>query len=350
MPRDIDRRLLVPAPVRRVPADLGVVVLFVILTCLSVLLPVVRDWPVRLLLAMPFVLFIPGYVVIAALFPEAESGGDGSEKSTDDDSPVGRVRGRFAAGIGFLDRAALSFGASIAIVPLLGLLLDFTPWGIRLVPVVVAVAGFTLLTTVVAVVRRWNVPESERFSVPFRRWGAAVRTTLRHPETRVDAVLNVVLVLCVLLAVASVGYAVTVPNEGENFTEFSLLSRADNGTLTASGYPTDFTAGERKPVYIAVKNHGHERERYTVVVLLQRVNTAGNSATVGNERELTRVHSAVDPDETWRTKTVLEPRITGDHLRIQYLLYDGHVPANPSEETASQELHLWVNVSNGQKS
>lgn len=363
MPSDIDLRLLVPAPVRRIPTDLGVVTVFVLLTCLSVLLPVVRDWPLRLLLAMPFVLFVPGYVLIAALFPESGPAGneadrstdgadrptDGTDRPTDDGSAAERIRARFDAGIDLLERTALSFGASIAIVPLLGLVLDFTPWGIRLVPVVVAVAGFTLLTTAVAAVRRWNVPESERFSVPFRRWGAAIRTALFRPETRLDAALNVVLVVCVLLAVASVGYAVTVPNDGENFTEFSLLSRTDDGGLTAGGYPTDFTVGERKSVYVGVKNHGHQRERYTVVVLLQRVNTAGNSATVRHQRELTRVHSVVGPNGTWRTKTTIEPRMTGNHLRVQYLLYEGTVPNHPSAKTATRELHLWVNVSNGGK-
>ena len=365
MPPDIDLRLLVPAPVRRIPADLGVVVCFVLVTGLSVLLPVVRDWPIRLLLAMPFVLFVPGYVVIAALFPERKSTDReksvGPERSAKSERPaesegtaevgstVERVRSRFDGGIGLLDRFALSFGASIAVVPLIGLVLDFTPWGIRLVPVVVAVGGFTLLTTALAVVRRWNVPDAERFSVPFRRWGAAIRTSFLHPETRVDAALNVVVVLCVLLAVASVGYAVTVPNDGENVTEFYLLSRADNGTFTAGGYPTDLTTGERKSVYVGVKNHGHQRNRYTVVVLVQRLDTTGNGngASVRNQRELTRVHAVVGPNETWRTKTTLDPEMTGDHLRVQYLLYEGPVPNEPSQRTAAQELHLWVNVSNG---
>ncbi|KZN22507.1 hypothetical protein A4G99_20185 [Haladaptatus sp. R4] len=127
MAPDIDLRLLVPAPVRRIPTDLGVVVCFVLVTGLSVLLPVVRDWPIRLLLAMPFVLFVPGYVVIAALFPEGKSAdretsagperpaeserSAESEETAEVGSTVERVRSRFDGGIGLLDRFALSFGA-----------------------------------------------------------------------------------------------------------------------------------------------------------------------------------------------------------------------------------------------
>jgi len=50
-------------------------------------------------------------------------------------------------------------------VPLLGLALNYTPFGIRLVPVLVVLSVFTVLLAVIAGVRRQGLPEGERFVV-----------------------------------------------------------------------------------------------------------------------------------------------------------------------------------------
>jgi uncharacterized membrane protein len=42
-----------------------------------------------------------------------------------------------------LERLALSIGLSLAIVPLIGLFLNYTPWGIRLAPITISLATFT---------------------------------------------------------------------------------------------------------------------------------------------------------------------------------------------------------------
>ncbi len=74
-------------------------------------------------------LFVPGYTLTSALFPKIED--------------LGRVA-----------RIALSFGLGIAVVPLICLALNYTPWGIRLVPVAASLAIFTLFTAAAAYWRR----------------------------------------------------------------------------------------------------------------------------------------------------------------------------------------------------
>src|SRR2546426_3084274 len=91
------------------------------------------------LLAILLVLFVPGYVLVAALFP--------SSKELD-----------------WIERMALTFGLSIAIVPLLGLLLNFTPWGIRFAPIIATVASFTVFVGFTAWWRRMRLPESNRLA------------------------------------------------------------------------------------------------------------------------------------------------------------------------------------------
>jgi len=125
---------------KRLPRDLALVILLTLACIPSVLVPPLNETPVRVLLGLLLVLFLPGYSLIAALFP-AKDDLDG------------------------IERIALSFGLSIAVVPLLGLALNYTPFGIRLVPVLVVLSMFTVSLAVVAGVRRLGLPEGERFVV-----------------------------------------------------------------------------------------------------------------------------------------------------------------------------------------
>ncbi|WP_323191087.1 DUF1616 domain-containing protein [Halostella sp. PRR32] len=340
MSTETDWSHLFPAPVRSLPADLVAIIAVVSLTNLAVLAPVLRDTPVRVALGLPFVLFVPGYAFIAALFPEG--GTPPSEVERDGRLTTALHRDR---GIDGIERVTLSFGLSIAIVPLLGLALNFTPLGVRLVPVLGSVSAFTLLATVVAAHRRRDLPEDERFRVPYRAWIATGRSELFEPDTRGDAVLNVVLVLSVLLAVGSVGYAVAAPNEGESFTEFYLVTENETGDLVAEEHPTEFTRGESEEIVAGVVNREHEPEEYQVAVELHRVELANNSTRI-LEREAVSQHATgqLGHNETWLRTTNVSPTMTGERLRLTYMLYRDGVPDRPTPENAYRELHLWVNV------
>lgn len=86
----------------------------------------------RWVLGSILVLFLPGYSLLQLLFPR------GSELDS-------------------LERFALNIGISLAVVPLIGLVLNFTPWGIRLVPIVVSLASFTVLLSIGAAFRKYWV-------------------------------------------------------------------------------------------------------------------------------------------------------------------------------------------------
>ena len=356
---------MLPRPVRALPADLAAVFVFVILTNIAVLAPVIRETPLRVPLGLAFVLFVPGYAFIAALFPEAgESPTDESEfeRTEEDDSesslleagPLSRDR----SGIDGIERVALAFGLSIAITPLLGLVLNFTPWGIRLVPIMIAVSGFTVIATAIAAVRRWELPEDERFQVPYREWYAAGRSEVLEPDTRGDAVLNVVLALSILLAVGSVGYAVMVPPEGEQFSAVYILGEDDDGELVADNYPTEFTQGESQEIILGVDNHEHRTVDYTVVLVEQQVSVEENQSAIEDnetvsvnetvveeQRELDRFETQLAHNESWHHPHDLEPTMTGEDIRLVWLLYpDGEVPEEPSMESTEYTVHLWVDV------
>lgn len=337
-------RLLLPAPVRKLPADLAAVVVLSGLACLVVLVPGLNETLLRVVFGLPLVLFLPGYVLVAALFPEAGESPEASDTGTDAETGSD-AESTDDRGIDGVERTALSFGLSIAVVPLLGLILNFTPWGIRLVPILVSVVGFTVVTTGIAAERRRTLPEDERFRVPYHEWVAAGRAELLEPTSRWDAILNVALVCSVLLALATVGFAVAVPPQGETFTEFYLLSEDEDGELVAANYPSNFTLGDSRPVVVGIGNHEGEPVEYTVVVQLQDVTVEGNETTVEQRQELDRFSSpSIADNETWQTTHDIEPTMTGDQLRLQYLLYRGSPPASPTAENAYRDLHLWVDV------
>ncbi|MCK4736007.1 MAG: DUF1616 domain-containing protein [Methanophagales archaeon] len=123
--------------------DLALVILFTLLCIPFVLIPPLNEIsPIRIILGLPLVLFLPGYSLIAALFPRKDD-------------------------LDGIERVALSFGLSIALTPLLGLALNYTPFGIRLSPVLIVLSVFTISLAMGAYVRRSRIPEEDRFIIEF---------------------------------------------------------------------------------------------------------------------------------------------------------------------------------------
>ena len=84
---------------------------------------------------------------------------------------------------------------SIAVVPLIGLGLNYTPWGIRLTPVVVSLAFFTVAMSAIAYWRRMSLAADDRFFVPFREGVASLKQEIQADEkSRLDRALTVVLI------------------------------------------------------------------------------------------------------------------------------------------------------------
>lgn len=90
---------------------------------------------IRYVLGVIFVLWLPGYSFIKALFPRQ--------------APIKTP----TETLDTVERIALSLGMSIALVPIVGLILNYTPWGIRLTPIVLSLLALTAVFSTVAVIR-----------------------------------------------------------------------------------------------------------------------------------------------------------------------------------------------------
>ena len=276
------------------------------------------DLPVRVPLGLLMVLFVPGYTLIAALFPK-----------------IGDLDG--------IERTALSFGLSIAVVPLIGLGLNYTPWGIRLIPVVVSLAIFTVAMAAAAYWRRMNLQAEERFAIHFKETMNSLKTEISADDkSRLDKALTIILVITIIISIAALVYVIVTPKQGEKFTEFYILGPGGK----AYDYPTSVRAGNSSTVIVGVVNHEYTLVNYTMSISLN--NTHINNTTLkDNFRDdfnliypILSMNLALPHNETWEKPVSYVINHTGHSQKLEFLLYKEGNFTSPY-----RDLHLWVNVS-----
>lgn len=281
--------------------------------------------PFRLLLVVPVVLFAPGYALISALFPRRRDDADAGPISLDG-----------------LERAVLSVVVSIGLVPLVAFVVNYTPYGLTMRPIFLVLTGLTVALGLVAFARRLRLPAERRFGVAplgsLRRLttaytgvGDGTDTRPLSPTTGAQQLLNVLLVVSLLVLAASVGYAlVTPPGDDEGFTEAYLLTKS-GGEFTSEHLPKQYTAGQPQTLYVALGNHEGETTQYSVVATLD-----------GNP--IDQFSTSVPRGETKRVERRITPQRQGDSLRLQFLVYKGDAPSNPTADNAYQVVQLWISV------
>lgn len=265
-------------------------ILSILLIVIITLLP---SNPLRIVLGLPFILFFPGYTLIAALFPKK-------------------------ADLGSIERVALSFGLSIAVAPLIGLILNYTPWGIKLYPILVSITLFILATSVAAWYRRHKLPEEERLSISFN-----VNLSQWTAMSGWDKVLSIVLVALILGAIGTLAYVIITPKAGEKSTEFYILGLDG----TADNYPDELTVGEEGKVILGIVNHEHEDGlTYRVEILID-----------GEDKSTIRP-PALDHDEKWEDEVGFIPQEAGGNQTVEFILY------KQGQEEPYESVHLRLDV------
>ncbi len=252
----------------------------------------VPDSPLRIIMGLPFVLFYPGYTLICALF-SGNRDLDGIETT------------------------ALSIALSLVVVPLIGLVLNYTPFGIRLHPLVISLFLFTLLMSILSTYRRDKLPPESRFvpylSVKIPKWRA-----LSMP----DKLIWVGLIAFIVIAGGLMAYVASMPRVGERFTEFYVLGPGGK----VENHPTNLTLGESGTVILDVVNHEYEEVAYKIVIKLDN-ETIGiiDGITLNNELK-------------WEEKYTFTPYKTGEKMRLEFLLFREYLDA------PYRSLHLWITV------
>ncbi len=268
----------------------------------------VTTGPLRITLGLILVLLLPGYTLVAALFPSGKK-------------------------LDWIERLVLSVGLSIAVVSLLGLVLNFSPWGIRPVSVIITLTAFIGGAGFLAYARRMRLPAWQRTELTIE----VVRPAWSQ-YAALDKALTVGLVLVLVLAGGALAYVLTVPRPAERFTDFYLLGPDGK----AGGYPTNLTAGSSGTVIVGVVNHEGLPADYTLVVTLEEYNVTVNSTG-------TQVRTLVSSSLVNRYIVPLQDGVKAESnltfpvpkaglFRLELQLYLG------GATSAYRELHLWLRV------
>lgn len=116
-------------------------------TATSVFVIPATDYPLVYLrsgLGIIFVLFLPGYVLVKLLFPTK------LPKRLTFSNKITKVVDE--SNIDSIERIALSIGMSVVLAPLVSLILNYTPWGIKQTPITLSLLGLTVLLATAALV------------------------------------------------------------------------------------------------------------------------------------------------------------------------------------------------------
>ena len=208
---------------------------------------------------------------------------------------------------------------SIAVTTLTGLVLNYTTWGINLYPVVIAVILLIIAASAIAWYRQMTVPLAEQFSV-------AVNISL--PKWRqvgtLEKALSVSLVVVVLVALGSLGYAVAMPKTAEKFTEFYILSVEGK----VENYPKMVTLGESVELVIGIVNHEYEVTSYRIDIKTNGIES--NQITI----------QPLANEEKWEEVVSFVPQSSSESQRVEFWLYknDGAKPY------FKEPLHLYIDV------
>lgn len=307
---------------KNIPKDLIVIAVWMLLAVLSIYVPFINETFIRVIFTVPVILFIPGYVLIAALFPEKKS-------------------------IDGIERFALSVGLSIAVVPLIGLVLNYTPFGIRLNPIVISLVLFTLIMMIITLYRRARLSDEEKFAVPFEMVKPALKEELfPKGQGKFDKALSIILIAAIIVAAVTTVFVIAFPKDGEKFTEFYILG---DGKM-ADDYPEKFPVNSQQFVWIGIGNHEYRDVTYTVETLLLNAewDSATNSSVIHASMPLDRFEVSVLDNTTYLEKYYFSVPYTG-YNRLEFLLYNETVPsasasAEEKMESAYRDLHLWIKV------
>lgn len=255
----------------------------------------------RLPLGLAYVLYVPGYCLTAALFP-AQDDLDG------------------------IERTGLSLGLSVAWVPVLALLLDWLPWGLRLWPILLGELLSILLFSGVALWRRSRLPASAAHAPtlgwrPRPWWGS-----LSLYEQRIYKLCAAALLLAGLAA----AWVFLVPSPAEFMTEFYILGEEG----LAESYPRQAAPGETLSVTLGLSNR--EREPFTYRVEIWAVDPwTEQRQQVGEAGPVT-----LAPEENYQQPFEWAMPWSGQDQIVEFYLFT-------SEQTDTEpyrQLRLWLDV------
>ena len=226
--------------------DLAFVPILVVLSIIFILIPPFNQTFLRIIFALALLLFLPGYMFVAVIFPK---------------------RGE----LGPIERFTFSIGFSIAITVFDGFGLNYTVWGFRTDSITISLSIIIGILFLFTFIQRWRYgEESYGFSAADIM---SFYNSLKNKQTETgpehDPALEKILIKTVLIAILIVSAMLVyakVTTAPERFTSLYILGA--NGS--AQDYPNEVSVDEPSTILVVVENYEYEPVNYTLRVSLDR--------------------------------------------------------------------------------
>jgi uncharacterized membrane protein len=321
---------------------LMVIILSVLLLLTIIFVP---SSVIRIILGLPFILFFPGYTLMAVLFPQRAGILPDGQENKDiinlDGPGISQPKGEKRE-MDVVERIALSFAMSMVIVILIGLGLNYTSWGIMPTPLLLSLFIFINLMSIIALIRQYSLGYGRiliELHIKLPGWqGTAPNKTL-----------SLVLAVLIVVTMGLLIYAVVSPKVGEKFSDFYILGF--NGK--PDGYPSQFLLKDNQvisvqyssrrltvnssigKVTLGIINHEQQETSYAITITID-----GQPAEIHYGNNILSKLEDIDlpHDGKWEQEIGFIPSHTGENQKVEFWLYEnGHVEPK-------YNLHFWIDV------
>jgi len=274
----------------------------------------------RIVFGIAMLTFVPGYSLVSALWPKAMLAG-GTENSQQNPD---------AASIDNLERIALSFGLSIALLSITGLILHFAGPGITLESTLASNIILIVIFLSLALFRRSRIPYEEVYRIGIDFDG-------RMPQDRTERLITVAIGISLVLAGITLAYSITIPGVESHYSSLYIL----DSNATAQDYPDVMNISSNGTVIVGISCNEHATTQYTLLVGIEGshernyTDNWANPITFDSDMLLTR-NITLGHGESFEEPFTFTISLPGTYKINWQIEIDG-IPTDYS-------THLWVTV------
>lgn len=275
----------------KIPFDIMIILLWLFVWLIIILSD--KNGMVRVILGIPIVLFIPGYILTCIISPKRD--------------------------LGWIERIAMSLAMSLVAVSIIGIILNFTI-GLYLNSIIASLYIFIGAMVPITIYIRGKIRPDDIFSVSLDVAYKNINDIFSANNVK-DGILTGILILSIIVFVGVSYFAVVTPKIGERFTEFYILSNTGD-----DDHLTNLNINNSYDYLLGITNHEYRKVNYTIKVVL-------------NNNVLASEDLVLNHDDTWENNVTFSPYYEGKDMKFEFWLYKDHNFTEPY-----RELHLWVNA------
>jgi uncharacterized membrane protein len=231
----------------------------------------------RIIFSLIVLLFFPGYALLTAIFPKP---------------------GQF----NLIEHLALSLGMSIGIVPVIGLLLHFSPWDLGVSSIFISTSIIILCAGALGWYRATRLSR-EKYPSISTRLSQGWHYCIKLPK--LDKSLTVALAAVLISFLGALIYFGLTPNKGEKYTEFYVLDTQGS----TENYPGEVTCGMPVQLIAGIVNHEEVPMDYRIEI------------SIDGKLVDSVVTGILPPNKKWQETISFLPKNEGRGQKVELWLY-----------------------------